>query len=251
MNLETRQFEYGSDNYGVLLFDPASGETALVDAGDADAALGAVADTGWTPTSIWITHHHHDHVGGLATIAEATGATVFGPGAIDGVTAPVGDGDSITLGDHEVAVIATPGHTLDMLNYHLPGEGLLFTGDTLFAMGCGRLFEGDADTMWRSLNRLMALDDSTLIYCGHEYTLANAEFALSIEPGNEVLVKRAKEVRAMREAGKPTVPTPLSLERKTNPFLRAGESAIRATLGMRDASDAEVFAEIRARKDRF
>ena len=163
----------------------------------------------------------------------------------------VNDGDSFDFASTAVTVISTPGHTLDMLNYHIAAKNLLFTGDTLFAMGCGRLFEGDAAMMWDSLSRLMLLPDDTIIYCGHEYTAANADFALSVDPGNEALQRRAAAVRDLRAIDQPTIPTMMALEKLTNPFLRAADPAIRQRLGMTDAGDAAVFAEIRSLKDNF
>ena len=249
--LDIHQFGYGSDNYGVLLHDEASGATAMVDAGDASRALAALADTGWKLTQIWITHHHGDHTAGLGEITARTGATVYGPAGVTDVSNVVDDGDEFAFAGKTVSVLATPGHTLDMLNFHIASEQLAFTGDTLFAMGCGRLFEGNADMMWASLGKLMALEDETIIYCAHEYTAANAAFALSVDPQNEALRRRAGAVSDLRAAGKPTVPTIMALEKATNPFLRAGDPGIRAHLGMKTDSDAAVFAEIRRRKDSF
>ena len=249
--LNIHQFTYGGDNYGVLLQEPDSGATALVDAGDATAALAALAETGWSLSQIWLTHHHGDHTAGTTEIVAATGAGVHGPASIASVTTPVADGGEIDFGDVKVTAIATPGHTMDMLNFHIPSEKLLFTGDTLFAMGCGRLFEGDAATMWASLCKLMSLDDETVIYCGHEYTAANADFALSVDPDNDALLRRVAAVRDLRSAGQPTIPTMLALEKLTNPFLRASDPSIRAHLGMADADDVDVFTEIRLRKDNF
>jgi hydroxyacylglutathione hydrolase len=251
MALEIHQFDYGQDNYGVLLHDGASGETAMIDAGDAAAARTAMAETGWQLTQIWITHHHGDHTAGLMDIAAETGAATYGPAGISGVITTLADGDSFVFADRQVEVLATPGHTLDMLNFHLAPEKLAFTGDTLFAMGCGRLFEGDAAMMWDSLGKLMALDDDTVIYCSHEYTAANAAFALSVDPDNHALQRRAEAVAELRAAGLPTVPTIIALEKETNPFLRAGDAAIRKGVGMESAPDAAVFAEIRRRKDSF
>jgi hydroxyacylglutathione hydrolase len=250
MRLAIHQFGYNDDNYGVLLHDPQSGETALVDAGDAAASEAALADLGWPLTQIWITHHHGDHVAGLAELA-GDAVDVFGPCGVDHVGTLLAGGDSFAFAGREVEVIATPGHTLDMLNFYLPAENLVFTGDTLFAMGCGRLFEGDAPMMWNSLETLMALPDDTVVYCAHEYTAANARFALSVDPGNDALQRRAAAVEELRAAGQPTVPTLMALEKATNPFLRAGDPAIRAHLGMMDDGDAAVFGEIRARKDSF
>ena len=250
MRLAIHQFSYNDDNYGVLLHDADSGETALVDAGDANAASAALAESGWSLTQIWITHHHGDHTAGLAALAD-DGVEVFGPCGVDHVHTILADGDSFAFAGRAVEVIATPGHTLDMLNFHLPSEKLAFTGDTLFAMGCGRIFEGDAPMMWNSLEKLMALPDDTVVYCAHEYTAANAKFALSVDAGNEALQRRAAAVDELRAAGQPTVPTMMALEKTTNPFLRAGDQAIRAHLGMAADSDAAVFGEIRARKDSF
>ncbi len=249
--LNIHQFTYGGDNYGVLLQEPDSGATALVDAGDATAALAALAETGWSLSQIWLTHHHGDHTAGTTEIVAATGAGVHGPASIASVTTPVADCGEIDFGGVKVTAIATPGHTMDMLNFHIPSEKLLFTGDTLFAMGCGRLFEGDAATMWASLCKLMSLDDETVIYCGHEYTAANADFALSVDPDNDALLRRVAAVRDLRSAGQPTIPTMLALEKLTNPFLRASDPSIRAHLGMADADDVDVFTEIRLRKDNF
>ena len=176
---------------------------------------------------------------------------VFGPAGIGGIDTVLDGGSSFAFAGREVEVISTPGHTLAMLNYYLPAEKLVFTGDTLFAMGCGRLFEGDAPMMWDSLCKLMALADDTVVYCGHEYTAANARFALSVDPANTALQRRAAAVDELRSIGQPTVPTMIALEKATNPFLRAGDAGLRAHLGMEGASDAEVFAEVRRRKDNF
>ncbi|MGB1177327.1 MAG: hydroxyacylglutathione hydrolase [Candidatus Puniceispirillaceae bacterium] len=251
MTLDLHQFGYDQDNYGVLLHDSESGETAMVDAGDAAAARAALATAGWQLTQIWITHHHGDHTAGLQDIAAETSAVIYGPAGVSGVTNTLSGGDIFVFAGRRVEVLATPGHTLDMLNYHLASESLAFTGDTLFAMGCGRLFEGDAEMMWESLTKLMALDDETIIYCSHEYTAANAAFALSVDPDNQALQRRAEAVAELRAAGQPTVPTIMALEKETNPFLRADDAAIRTVLGMESATDSAVFAEIRRRKDSF
>lgn len=253
--LDIHQFAYGGDNYGVLLHCNETGETAMVDAGDANEGEKALADTGWALSQIWITHHHGDHVAGLGALKAAHNAHVIGPvpgdQLIDGVDQALGDGAHFTFANRRVEVITTPGHTLDMINFYLPDDKLVFTGDTLFAMGCGRLFEGDATMMWASLEKLMGLPDDTIVYCSHEYTAANAEFALSVDPDNADLVARAAQVKALRGAGKPTVPTNMALEMATNPFLRAADAGIQAQLGMMDAGNAAVFAEIRQRKDNF
>jgi len=248
--LQIHQFPCLSDNFGVLGHDPASGETFAVDAPDGDAVLAALAETGWTLTHVLVTHYHDDHIQGIAKVKAATGATVIGPAGIATVDRTVAEGDTIELAGESIRVIATPGHTLDMLNFYLPKAGVVFTGDTLFAMGCGRVFEGTPQMMWASLEKLMALPGETQVYCGHEYTLANGKFAMTVDAGNPDLAQRMKEVEALRAAGKPTLPTTIALELKTNPFLRAGDPAIRKALGMEAASDAEVFAEVRGRKDR-
>ncbi len=247
------QFGYGSDNYGVLLHDTDSGATACIDAGDADATRNALAQTGWSLTHLLITHHHADHTAGLAAIKQLTGCRVIGPGgsSIKGIDEAVAGGDTFRFAGREVRVIHTPGHTMDMLNFHLPAERLVFTGDTLFVLGCGRLFEGDAATMWQSLSALAKLPADTQVYCGHEYTKANAAFAVTIDPDNEALAERSRKIDALRDDDKPTVPTTIGVELAENPFLRAGDEGIRRQLGMSDATDAQVFAEIRERKDRF
>jgi len=254
MALEIYQYPYGPGaNYGVLLHDPSSGATASVDAGDAEALRAALARTGWTLSEIWITHHHADHTDGVVEIKAETGCTVIGPkpvsAPIAGVDTRYGDGDSFDFSGHEVRVIHTPGHTTDMINFHLPAEGIVFTGDTLFVMGCGRIFEGDGPMMHASLQKLAALPAETVVYCSHEYTEANVAFALTVDPENPDLRARAEAVAALRAEGKPTVPTTLAEELATNPFLRAHDRAIRKTLGLEGASDAEVFTEIRRRKD--
>lgn len=254
MSLEIHQFPYLSDNYGVLLHDPASKLTACVDAGEASATLLALQEQNWSLDFLLITHHHADHTGGLAEIKEKTGAHVIGPKsgasqAINGLDQQVQDGDSFTFGEHEVQVLYTPGHTLDMMNYYLPQAGLLFSGDTLFTMGCGRLFEGDAATMLQSLNKLKQLPPETTVYCSHEYTLHNGGFALSVDPDNVELQVRVATAKELRANNQPTVPSTLADELATNPFLRADDTAIRATLGMNDADDLAVFTELRERRN--
>ncbi|GIL01492.1 MAG: hydroxyacylglutathione hydrolase [Alphaproteobacteria bacterium] len=248
--LAFHQYPCLSDNYGVLVHDVAAGETFAVDVPDADATLAALAATGWKLTHILVTHHHDDHIQGIPAVKAATACVVIGPAGIAAVDRAVAGGDVVDLAGEGIRVIATPGHTLDMLNYFLPGARVLFAGDTLFAMGCGRVFEGTPAQMWASLEKLMALPADTMIYCGHEYTLANGRFALTVDGGNAALVARMKEVEALRGQGRPTLPTVLDLELATNPFLRAADPAIRAGLGMDRASDAEVFAELRERKNR-
>lgn len=254
MPLELHLFPCLDDNYGVLVHDPATGTTASIDAPEADEVAAALAAKGWTLTHILVTHHHHDHVGGIAELKAATGCKVIGPKGeaqkIPGIDQPVGEGDAFKLGSVEVKVIETPGHTLGHITYFIPSESVAFAGDTLFAMGCGRIFEGTPEMMHASLQKLAALPADTRIYCGHEYTLANARFALTIEPDNTALKKRVAEVEALRNAGKPTLPTTIAAELTTNPFLRAHVSAIQERLKMTGAPTWQVFAEIRERKNR-
>ncbi len=250
--LEFFQFPYMADNYGVLVHAPATGETACVDAGDADAALAALKDTGWTLSEIWVTHHHADHTAGLAALKQATGSRVVGPAKqsapIKGIDTAVSEGDAMTFGGVKVEVLHTPGHTTDMINYYLPSENALFAGDTLFTLGCGKLFEGTAPMMWDSLNKLMKLPADTTMYCSHEYTQENAAFAITVDPSNPALLERIKKVDALRADNQPTVPSTIGEELATNPFFRASDSAIRGVLGMQDATDVEVFTEIRKRR---
>lgn len=244
-----------SDNYGVLLHSPDTGETTCIDCGDASATLDALNKTGWTLTDIWITHHHADHTAGVMELKQATSAKVTGPeplsSAIAGMDKTLSDGSTFSFAGINVQAIHTPGHTKDMINYYLAEENMVFTGDTLFTLGCGRLFECDAKTMNRSLAKLTALPKDTLVYSSHEYTLTNAKFALSVDPDNTALQARFKTIEALRADGKATVPSTLRDELATNPFLRAADPGIRSVLNMPDASDDEVFAEIRNRKDNF
>ncbi|WP_417677871.1 hydroxyacylglutathione hydrolase [Roseibium sp.] len=253
-NVEIRQFSCLSDNYGVLIHDPDSGTTIAIDVPDAAPYLAVLEETGWKLTDILITHHHWDHVQGLSELKQKTMATVTGPErsreVISGLDKTVEDDDDILAGPFEIKAIATPGHTLDQISWYIPSLKVAHTGDTLFSLGCGRVFEGDMEMMWASLARLIRkLPADTTIYCGHEYTAANAKFALTIDPENEALKKRAAEVDTLRYSGKPTVPTTMSQELATNPFLRANDPGIRKNLGLESASDADVFAEIRTRKD--
>lgn len=250
--LQIAQFPCLDDNFGLLVHDSGSGDTLAVDAPDAAAIEAELGKTGWKLTHVLITHHHADHVQGIAALKASTGCTVIGPDnpAIAGLDRHVREGEVLELAGEHIAVIATPGHTLDMLNYHFPKAGIVFTADTLFAMGCGRIFEGTPAQMWGSLQKLAALPPHTKVYCGHEYTLANARFSVRIDPQNPDLASRLAEVEALRAKGKPTLPTTIARELATNPFLRAGDPAIRANLGMAGSSDAQVFAEIRERKNR-
>ncbi|WP_036760565.1 hydroxyacylglutathione hydrolase [Leisingera daeponensis] len=244
-----------SDNYTFLIHNPASGETALVDAPEAGAVKAALAERGWGLDWILLTHHHWDHVDGVAELREAYGAKVIGAEAdahrLPPLDKAVEDGGTFSLMGEEVQVMDVSGHTVGHIAYYIPGAAAVFTADSLMALGCGRLFEGTPQQMWASLSRLAALPPQTVVYSGHEYTQANAGFAVTVDPGNPALQDRARDIARAREKGIPTVPSSLQLELDTNPFLRAADSAIRAHLGMEDAEDAEVFAEIRKRKDNF
>jgi hydroxyacylglutathione hydrolase len=252
--LDFHQFPCLQDNYGVLIRDAEAGVTASIDAPEAVSVRKALADKGWKLTHILTTHHHGDHTAGNLAIKAETGCTIIGPKAeaarIPGIDRSVGEGDSFAFGAFQVHVLDTPGHTAGHITYWIPAAGVAFVGDTLFAIGCGRVIEGSMETMWRSLSKIARLPPATRLYCGHEYTVANAKFALTIEPGNRALQARAKEVADLRAAGKPTLPTRLDLELETNPFLRPGEPAIRKLLGMEKAEDWQVFGEIRERKNR-
>jgi hydroxyacylglutathione hydrolase len=253
--LTIHMFPCLADNYGYLLHDAEEGATAAVDTPEAAAILAELDAKGWRLTHIFNTHHHADHAGGNLELKRRTGCTIVGPKAdaarIPGIDVAVGEGDVVALGRHRATVHDTPGHTRGHIVYHFADAKAAFVGDTLFASGCGRLFEGSPGQMWSSLQKIMRWPDDTRIYCAHEYTLANVRFALSVEPHNGALRARAEAVAKLREAGRPTVPTTLGEERATNPFLRAASSELRATIGMRDAADVDVFAKTRALKDAF
>lgn len=253
-SLEIHQFPCLKDNFGVLIHDPATSLTASIDAPEADAVRKALADKGWKLTHILVTHHHWDHTQGVQPLKAETGCAVVGPkgeaAKIPSLDKLVGGGDTITFGQHTVEVLDTPGHTAGHITFWLPERRVAFVGDTLFALGCGRVIEGTPEMMWQSLARLAALPRETMIYCGHEYTGANARFALTIEPENQALKARAAEVDRLLAAGQATLPTRLDHELETNPFLRPQVAAIRTRLGLTDAPDWKVFAEIRERKNR-
>ncbi|MEZ5775634.1 MAG: hydroxyacylglutathione hydrolase [Hyphomicrobiaceae bacterium] len=248
------QFPCLSDNFGVLIHDPASGETAAIDAPEAEAVRKALRDKGWTLSQILVTHHHADHTDGILALKEETGARVTGPageaGKIKGLDRTVKEGDEVAVGGLKGHVIETPGHTLGHISYHFPAAEAVFVGDTIFSLGCGRVIEGDMQMMWRSLSKLMKLPAGTALYCGHEYTKANADFSLTIEPENAELKARAEEVARLRAESRPTLPTTIGRELATNPFLRAASGAIRKRLGLESAEDWQVFAEVRERKNR-
>jgi hydroxyacylglutathione hydrolase len=252
--LQIHQFPCLSDNFGVLIRDADAGVTASIDAPDATAVARELKEKGWTLTHILTTHHHLDHTGGNAALKAETGCTIIGPrneaAKIPGIDRQVAEGDTFAFGSHQVQVLDTPGHTAGHISYVIPAAKVAFVGDTLFAIGCGRVIEGNAQMMWQSLQKLMALPKDTTVYCGHEYTQANAKFALTIEPDNAALMKRAKEVDAMRAASKATLPTTIGVELETNPFLRPHVPAIQKRLGMEGRPEWEIFGEIRERKNR-
>jgi hydroxyacylglutathione hydrolase len=251
MPIDVRQFPCLSDNYGYLVRDRASGLVACIDTPDPEPILEALADWGGRLHLILNTHWHRDHAGGNEAIKAATGAAVVAPAEVSKVSPVdrlVRHGDVVDLGETRFEVIDTGGHTLGHVTYHDAADRIAFVGDTLFALGCGRLFEGTAEQMWSSLQRLAALPDDTKVYCAHEYTASNARFALSVDtdPG---LKDRADQVFAARQRGEPTVPTTIGLEKATNPFLRAPRLA--AAVGAAGRPDHEAFAAVRAAKDGF
>jgi len=246
MPLHVHQFPCLNDNYGFLIRDETTGKTGCVDTPDADAILAELKQLGWGLDLILNTHWHPDHAGGNAAIQKATGCQIVGPQEVTRIAPldrPLHEGDEVRLGDTVFRVLETGGHTLGHISYHDAPDGIVFVGDTLFALGCGRVFEGTAEQMWSSLQSLAALADETLVYCAHEYTAANARFALSVD-ASPALKARAAEVFAARERGEPTVPTRIGLEKASNPFLRA--PSLRP-----GKAPAEAFAEVRQAKDVF
>ncbi len=251
--LQIHQFPCLSDNYGLLVHEPESGATAAIDTPDAEEILRQAAAKGWRITNVWNTHWHPDHAGGNAAIKAATGAVVTGPAEVERIgTAPdrtVGEGDVVQLGKTKARVLDVGGHTLGHVAFVFDAENIAFVGDALFALGCGRLFEGTPQQMWASLSKLAALPEQTTLYCAHEYTQSNARFAVTVDAGNAALAARVAEIDRLRSEGEATVPMTLAQERATNPFLRA--PLLKAALGMPGAQDWEAFAEVRRRKDGF
>ena len=250
--LEIHQFPCLSDNYGFLVHDPVSQETACIDTPDADTYLREAAAKGWQITQIWNTHWHPDHAGGNAAIKAATGCTIVAPAEVERISQIdrlLVDGDTVTLGDHVAQVIDVGGHTSGHIAYYLPEDETAFVGDSVFALGCGRMFEGTPDQFWASLERIKALPPATMLYCAHEYTQSNAKFALHADPDNAELQSYVAEIDRRRARREPTVPTKLERELSTNPFLRADSDDLRARWG--GEAPHETFAALRAAKDNF
>lgn len=255
MAAQVRLFLCLQDNYGVLVHDPSSGATAAIDAPEAGPVETALKGNGWELTDILVTHHHGDHTGGIAALKRQYGCRVVAPrgeaGKIPLVDETVGEGDTVKVGNLAAQVLETPGHTLGHIAYWFDADKLAFVGDTLFSIGCGRVIEGNPEMMWRSLAKLRDLPGETRIFCGHEYTKANIRFALTIEPENKALLARAAEVDKLVAGKRPTLPTTLAEEREANVFLRADVPEVAAAVGMSGKPPAEVFAEVRARKNNF
>jgi hydroxyacylglutathione hydrolase len=251
---EIRLFPCLSDNFGYLIHDDATKATASIDAPEAGPIVNALEREGWKLTDILITHHHGDHVGGVAELKQQYGCRVVAPHdkstKIANADLRVGNGDVVKVGNLLARVLETPGHTLDHISYVFDGEKALFAADTLFSIGCGRVFEGTYPMMWDSLLKLKALPDDFKLYCGHEYTAANVKFALSVDSDNAALKARAAEVTRLRGENKPTIPSLLGEEKKTNIFLRADDPSVAIKLHMKGASAAEVFGELRERKNK-
>lgn len=244
-----------SDNYAVLIHDPQTKATAAIDAPEAGPILAVLREKGWLLTDILVTHHHADHTDGIAELTKEYLCRVVAPRAeaekIPHVNEVVAEGDMVKVGSLEARVIETPGHTAGHISYFFAGEKAAFVGDTIFSIGCGRVIEGTYPMMWNSMLKLRALPDDTRIFCGHEYTLSNIKFALTIEPDNAALKKRSAEAEAQVKAGQPTIPTLLGEEKAANPFLRADVASVAASLGMSGKPAADVFGEIRERKNKF
>lgn len=255
MPAEIYLFPCLKDNYGVLLHDPENGATAAIDAPETAAVEAALKSTGWKLSDILVTHHHADHTDGIPALKERHRCRVVAPqheaARIPLADVTVKEGDGVQIGSISTRVIETPGHTAGHISYFSPAEKLAFVGDTLFSIGCGRVIEGTPEMMWNSLLKLRALPDDTRIYCGHEYTEANIRFARTIEPDNPALAARADQAAQQIKQRKPTIPTTIADEKAANPFLRADLPEVARAVGLQGAPAAQVFAEIRARKNRF
>ena len=243
-----------TDNFGVLIHDPASGATASIDAPEAAPVEAALQKTGWRLTDILVTHHHGDHTAGIGDLKAAHKCRVVAPRGealrIAHVDETVGEGDRVAVGGLTAVVIDTPGHTAGHISFFFPADKIAFVGDTLFSIGCGRVIEGTPEMMWKSLLKLRALPDDTRFYCGHEYTQANIRFAKTIEPHNQALGARAAEVDRLRASGQPTIPATIGAEKAANPFLRADNAEVAEAVGLAGSPAWKVFAEIRERKNR-
>ena len=252
--MEVFQFGCLADNFGVLLHDPVTKSTASIDAPDDKPIRAALEERGWSLTHILTTHHHADHTDGNLALKSSFGPKIIGPAhdtnPIPGIDLSVEGGSEFEFAGRKVEVISAPGHTRGHIVYHFPSERLAFVGDVLFSLGCGRVIEGTMEQMWSSLDTLRKLPGETVVYCGHEYTLANSRFALTVEPGNERLKERAAEVARLRSRNESTLPTTIAAERAANPFLRPESEEIRRNLSMPKSTNAEVFRELRERKNR-
>jgi len=255
MSAQIHAFLCLQDNIGALIHDPKTGECAAIDAPEEGPILTALAETGWRLTDILITHRHSDHVQAVEALKSRTGCRVVAPAkareAVPGADLWVGEGDGVLVGTLEARVLETPGHCADHVSYWFEQDSVLFAGDTLFTLGCGRMFEGTYADFWRTLQRLAALPDETSVYCGHDYTLSNARFALAADPGNLALKARAEEAEQAKAEGRFLVPTTVGAEKATNPFLRAGEPALAKTVHKEGAAPVEVFQSLREWKNRF
>ena len=255
MAAKTHLFLCLKDNYGVLLHDPASGATAAIDAPEAAPIEAALKSTGWQLSDILVTHHHGDHTGGIKELKQRYRCRVVAPlqeaAKIPLVDETTREGAKVSVGKLEANVIETPGHTIGHISYWFHTDKLVFAGDTLFSIGCGRVIEGTPEMMWASLCKLRDLPGDTQIYCGHEYTLANIKFARTIEPNNRILASRAEEASRQIAAGKPTIPTTMDQEKAANPFLRADVPDVAASVGLAGKPASQVFTEVRARKNSF
>jgi hydroxyacylglutathione hydrolase len=255
MPAQTKLFLCLKDNYGVLLHDAASGATAAIDAPEAASVEKALAETGWTLTDILVTHHHADHTDGIGALKDKHRCRVVAPrgeaAKIAHVDETVAEGDTVTVGGLSGRVLETPGHTAGHISYFFAPDKLAFVGDTLFSVGCGRVIEGTPAMMWNSLLKIRNLPDDTRLYCGHEYTQANCRFALTVEPENQALRKRSDQVTNLVGRGEPTIPTTLAEEKVVNPFLRCDVATVAASVNLKGADPAQVFAAVRGRKDRF
>jgi hydroxyacylglutathione hydrolase len=255
MTAQTYLFPCLTDNFGVLIHDAEGGATAAIDAPEAAAVEAALNKTGWRLSDILVTHHHHDHTGGIAELKQRHKCRVVAPrneaARIADVDETVGGGDTVQVGGLAGRVIDTPGHTAGHISYFFPADQLAFVGDTLFSIGCGRVIEGNPEMMWQSLLKLRGLPDDTRFYCGHEYTAANIRFAKTIEPDNKALAARAEDVARLLSGGKPTIPATIGAEKAANPFLRADLPEVAQSVGLAGSPAWKVFAEIRERKNKF